>query len=117
MEPRSDNGEHSPDGAEASSHALVPRRAALEELGGDPEIERLYRALQPRARVFLATLREVGTLTGAADLSGCSRQAHYHWMKTCPGYSACYEAIDQELRDALERLLYERVLNGMEEER
>lgn len=124
-----DSGEPKEGGTDST--ALVPVEPVEvvvkweDDAGTDPavpEAEALIQALPPRPRAYLQALRETGTHRHAADVSGISRQAHRYWMgkmerPPLPGYEEAYEAVRAEIDDAAEALLYERVVDGLEEER
>ena len=93
------------------STALVP--VGSTDVMADPEVDTLYKALQPHMREFLKAYMETLTIVEAAEVVGVSRQSHYYWAKHTPGYREVYEVAEQEVRDQWRRIYADRTKTGL----
>lgn len=69
----------------------------------------LYGALQPNKERFLKCLEMSGSITEACRWAKVSRQAHYYWMETDPGYE---KRVQQALRRSATVLADEAIRRG-----
>jgi hypothetical protein len=66
--------------------------------------------------MVLAALRlKSGRIILACDEAGVSRQTHYNWYRTDPDYRERFDNTIAEMRDALNKLLSERIRKAIEE--
>lgn len=68
-----------------------------------------------KKRAFLAAYATCGHLSQAAQLAGCSRHSHYHWLAD-PAYAEAWDAAQRMAADVLEDEATRRAL-GWEETR
>lgn len=73
-----------------------------------------HKLLQQKKRAFLAAFAEVGNITRAAEISKCSRDMHYSWLKNDPDYPALFRQADQQACDRLEQEARRRAIEGTE---
>lgn len=70
---------------------------------------------QHKKRAMLAALRQLGNISQAAEAAGCSRSAHYLWLRTDPRYHAEVADAMEEAADHLEAEARRRAVEGTEE--
>ena len=77
------------------------------------DLETKARKTDKAKTLFLEALQKsMGIISKAADISGLSRDQHYHWMEVDPGYKAAVEAILERRIDFVESKLFE-LINGV----
>lgn len=62
--------------------------------------------------MLTALKHSMGIVSPAADMVGISRQTHYGWMRSDPGYKDEVEAIEESRYDFVETKMVERINAG-----
>lgn len=75
----------------------------------------LDRILQVKKESFLESFGRIGTVTGAAQAVGISRQTHYDWLESDPDYPKAFADRIEEAADRLENEARRRAVAGVEE--
>jgi hypothetical protein len=70
-------------------------------------------------KAFLTAYEQCGYLTEAAAVLGIPRMAHYRWLESDPDYAQQFRQLKEDVHarmlDDLERELYRRAVEGMDE--
>ncbi len=82
--------------------------------GSNGNAKRREQAIEtnPEARSFLAALAQVGNITKAAEIAGCSRQRHYQWLEKLEGYADAASDAMEQAADILEAEARRRAVEG-----
>jgi hypothetical protein len=75
----------------------------------------MARSLKERIKGFLETYRNTGHIVLSAEKNGISRNRHYHWLKTKPGYRELFEQVRREAGEFLESEAVTRSTTGYKE--
>ncbi len=85
------------------------KRAAIAEAAPLPDLT------NPRRAAFLSAYSQVGNVSAAARIAGCSRTQHYVWLHEDPEYETAFRVAHEEAVDLLEAEARRRAFEGVEE--
>lgn len=69
---------------------------------------------RPKKEAFLAAYAEVGTITKACEIAGCSRSSHLRWLKDEPDYPERFKEAEQHACDRMTEEARRRAIDGLD---